>query len=402
MTDSQRLFSRTIVPSGRLTLTEQVYDILCEEIHAGRWQIGDRLPSISAMAIESGLSRRPVQQALDRLREEGYVRQEQGSGTYLASLLPKGRTPLGSIGILVARREENEARPFSTVLNDLDHWRMHAILKIAAEHNYTEEIRYLPENHDGADIDKAGGLFSDRVKGVISLHQFPRVDHTELGPDDLPFVYLGYTGFPGTPCVALDLAEGFFQLTREVIAHGHRDIACFGWRFDVEDHTRQIYAGYERAMKEAGLPVNRDGFEESLLIPPSQLSEYRDYLNRHVGDSGATALVCAKNELAMNAISVADMMGLAVPEDLSVVSLLAGPMRVWKIDQRMTGIEYDVEHTVRVCFNLLTEQMKTRRNLVSLVRVKPLIRPGDSLVEPRRREEMSTAGDSNISQERDQ
>ena len=65
-----------------------------------------------------------------------------------------------------------------------------------------------------------------------------------------------------------------------------------------------------------------------------------------------------------------------------MVSLLSGPMRHWRPDQRLTGIEYDLEHAVSVCFDVLFEQMRTRRNLVSQIRLKPLIRHGDSLAPP--------------------
>ncbi|MCX7012728.1 MAG: winged helix-turn-helix domain-containing protein, partial [Candidatus Sumerlaeota bacterium] len=95
------LYEQSILPSGKLSLSEQIHDILLRQIHAGRWKIGDRLPSISALAAESGLSRQPIQQAFDSLRAEGYVRSEQGNGTFLASVLPEGKSPIGAIGIVM-------------------------------------------------------------------------------------------------------------------------------------------------------------------------------------------------------------------------------------------------------------------------------------------------------------
>jgi len=80
------LFGQLIVPSNNPTLAEQVYDILCEEIHAGRWKIGERLPSITALAEQSGLSRMPIQRAFENLRKEGYVTQKRRVGTFLTSL----------------------------------------------------------------------------------------------------------------------------------------------------------------------------------------------------------------------------------------------------------------------------------------------------------------------------
>ena len=389
MSENHLLFGRPIISSGKLTLTEQIYDILCEEIHIGRWELEGQLPSISTMAEESGLSRRPIQLALDKIREDGYVRQERGSGTFLISLLPKGKTPIGTIGILVYRHDAGDTT--SLAYQELDQWRIHAILKEAAERNYTEEIKYIDEVHEEVGIDKHGGLFSDRVKGIISIHDFSHKDLTLIPPENIPLVFLGYANFSGKPCVALDLEEGFYQLTKEVIGQGHRSIVCFGAEeYPAPGEMANFFSGYERAMKEAHLSVHYEAFQESLKILPGQLSMYREYIERYIKaadkadrENTPTAFVCSKCERATNIIAVADMMGIRVPEDLSIVSLVAGPMRAYKPDQRITGIEYDLEHTVRLCFDLLFDQMRTRKSLISVVRVKPLIKKGESLAPPR-------------------
>ena len=385
---SYRLFDQEILPSGKLTLAEQIHDIMCREIHSGRWRIGDKMPSISALAAESGLSRQPVQQALENLRKEGYVRQARGNGTFLASVLPDGRIPIGSIGILML--EHPKDNPNGWALHEYDHWRAHAIIREAAERNFVEELRYLRLPCDESAIDKIGGVFSDRVKGIISLQPFAHADDPILPAHRIPVVFLGLPSFNCGPCVALDLESGFYQLTREVIGVGHRRILLCGNEFANTHEMPRIFAGFERSMNEAGLPVNREAYDASLRFVPGQLSTVRDFISSYVNPKtapagqAATAIVCTLAGQAMNIISVADMIGIRVPEDLSVVCMVSGPMRVWKPDQRLTGIEYDLDHVVRICFYLLDEQMRTRKSLLSLVRVKALFAKGDSLAPPRK------------------
>jgi GntR family transcriptional regulator of arabinose operon len=392
MSDNRQLLGHPIIPSSRMTLVEQVYDILCTEIHSGRWKVGQKLPSISAMAEESGVSSMPIHQAVEQLREEGYLRTEKGSGTYLAAMLPKGAQPQGSVGILMAHQDERQMGPTH---RELDHWRLHAIIQEAVRRNYTEEVKYLDRGHADPEIDRVGGLFGDNVKGIISLHDFPREDYPILPPDRIPFVYLGYTGFRGRPRVTLDLEEGFYRLTREVIQHGHRSVVCFGAEPTARERDSMlIFAGYERAMDEAGLAVDREVYEASRRIERGEWNGFRRFLERYAGARAegervgtATTLVCAKSHRAMDLVVVADMLGIRIPVDLSVVGF-ATPMRASRPEQRFTGIDYNLESTVEECFGLLFRQMETRRNDVSVLQVKPLIREGDSLAPPR-----SEAGD---------
>jgi len=112
--------------------------------------------------------------------------------------------------------------------------------------------------------------------------------------------------------------------------------------------------------------VERPAFEASLKSDFGQLSIVREFVetcgpNAAAPSGGVTAFVCSLPSHAMNIIAVADMIGIRVPEDLSVVSLLSGPMRSWRPDQRLTGIEYDLAHAVSVCFDVLFEHVLVQR-----------------------------------------
>lgn len=61
----------------------QLADILREEIHGGRWQPGELLPSEAELGEFFDLSRTVVRQALGQLQDEGLVQKERGRGTFV-------------------------------------------------------------------------------------------------------------------------------------------------------------------------------------------------------------------------------------------------------------------------------------------------------------------------------
>jgi GntR family transcriptional regulator len=62
----------------------QLKKTLAEEILAGRWTPGDRLPSEPAICQHFEVSRTTVRQALAELEDEGMIRRDKGRGTFVA------------------------------------------------------------------------------------------------------------------------------------------------------------------------------------------------------------------------------------------------------------------------------------------------------------------------------
>ncbi len=65
-------------------LYHQIECILRDAIEAGQWQTGQQLPNESQLAERFGVSKITVRQALHELSTHGYVRREQGRGTFVA------------------------------------------------------------------------------------------------------------------------------------------------------------------------------------------------------------------------------------------------------------------------------------------------------------------------------
>lgn len=78
------------------SLQAQIKQILRDEITAGTWRQGDKLPTEPELMRRFGVSRITVSQALRDLASDGLVVRRQGKGTFVSSN-PQGWTNLGAL-----------------------------------------------------------------------------------------------------------------------------------------------------------------------------------------------------------------------------------------------------------------------------------------------------------------
>lgn len=380
-----QLFGRPIFSADKqLTLTSQVREILLEEILSGHWKEGERLPSVVMLARQSGLSRWPIQEAFEALRAEGYLRQAERSGTYLESMSPKGRKPVATVGVAMLLSEDRNTwrtAPYSE-------YRLSRVLAVAEERNYAVEIKYLRADDDWSQVDQKGAVFGKDVMGVITLYPFPHDSNNELAPDRLPFVHLGGSSHICLPTVAGNTVDGFYRLTKRIIEEGHREIVCLCDPSDTEWETNSRIYGHERAMGEAGLAVNREAVARSLTFREGDLSALRAFIDEF---RAATAIICMWGMASAQLVDVAEMMGIRVPEHLSIAAHGLSSMGTGR-HTIMTHLEYDMDALVRICFDLLMEQKTTRGCTRTLVLGAARVREGASLGPPADTESLAVIG----------
>lgn len=69
----------------RDSLYQQVYERIREQIRAGQFQVGERLPPEASLLAEHGVSAITLKRALDLLRDEGYIDRKPRRGTIVVS-----------------------------------------------------------------------------------------------------------------------------------------------------------------------------------------------------------------------------------------------------------------------------------------------------------------------------
>ncbi|MEM9064646.1 MAG: LacI family DNA-binding transcriptional regulator [Planctomycetota bacterium] len=158
-----------------------------------------------------------------------------------------------------------------------------------------------------------------RVDGALVLQSRQPADVLELEARRLPYVSLnGYAGEHGDS-VTFHEHDGMAQLVEHLTGLGHERIAYAyiererhiprGLRHGAVDARRDAYCDL---MKERGLEV-LPGFDHADI-------DHLDYVWTYVIGGGATALVCYDDVTALFLIQSAHVLGLRVPQDLSVVA----------------------------------------------------------------------------------
>jgi LacI family transcriptional regulator len=124
-----------------------------------------------------------------------------------------------------------------------------------------------------------------------------------------------HTGPTGMPTVDSDNFAGAVLATKHLLSLGHRRIGFLSGRPDLES-SRLREAGFRRAMADAGVKVDAHlvrvgGYRSETAAVPA-----RELLSR----ARRPTAVFASNDLsAIATIEVAHSLGLAVPDDLSVI-----------------------------------------------------------------------------------
>lgn len=82
----------TVQPVRRTSLIAQVTDQLRDEITAGTWPVGSRIPTEPELAELTGTGRNTVREAVQALVHAGMLERRQGSGTYVIGTSDLGGT----------------------------------------------------------------------------------------------------------------------------------------------------------------------------------------------------------------------------------------------------------------------------------------------------------------------
>ena len=146
-------------------LHERIYSSLIHAIVSGRFVKGSKLPSEPELAITFDVSRPVVRQALEKLRSEGLIESQRGSGNYVAGLEH-----------LVASRMQSAASSPLLVRSMLDDLEFRLTLE--------PEAAFLAARRRGtADLDRmraAMGQFADAHAAGRITHHFDYLFHEAI------------------------------------------------------------------------------------------------------------------------------------------------------------------------------------------------------------------------------
>lgn len=133
----------------------------------------------------------------------------------------------------------------------------------------------------------------------------------------LPMVVVGsYVEDSPFPCVRPDDEDGIRQAVTALYELGHRNIGFINGPIS-SMHSVKCLSGYKSTLLEIGLEYSSENvFEIDEFDAFKATKVMASFLKDH---RNITGVVCSSDYLAMGVLKAADMIGLSVPDDLSVI-----------------------------------------------------------------------------------
>ncbi len=272
------------------------------------------------------VSKETVERIQDAIEKLGYVPNQ-----FARSLVSSSSKVIALINYIPTREDAvfvDESYQMSflntleTVLREHDYFLMYRLVETV------DELKYFLMNWsvDGFFVSgcKDSG-FMDALKTVKT-------------PTVLVDSYIG-----GNYCdVGHDDFEGGRLATAHMIEKGHKKIAFASTDIHDSRYMEQRYKGYLDALKSAGIAP-----DESLVFESGvDIDSTRPVAEKIVGVGGVTGVITTTDVMAAGLIAAFNDMGIAVPDDISIVGFDDTPLSRM-ITPRLTTIRQDIRQKAR-------------------------------------------------------
>ena len=216
-----------------MTIAEEIYGKLLLRLQQGEFPPGSRFPSESLLADLYGVDKKTVNRAVSLLAAEGYVaRGVRGAGT---RVLRTQSFPKGFL-LFISRFSFYHTR----------------LLKggqdAAGSRGYAAAVLF---RESGEELLQTACLFGPRIRGIVSAGTVSLMIR-QLG---LPFVSVDFDdaeAYPDINMVNTDNYRGAYELMREALRRGHREILIYSSGREYVDRQNRL-RGFCDAMRQAGI-----------------------------------------------------------------------------------------------------------------------------------------------------
>jgi DNA-binding LacI/PurR family transcriptional regulator len=293
---------------GRKTLTAQVRAMILQGIRSGEFAADQRIPSEQELCARCNVSRITVRAAVQSLAQEGILRRQPGSGTFVR----KSGLRTGTIAFLRCQHGQHRHE----ISGDLIYSDIVEGIQTELEQNDTHLMfSYIRE--EGEESTKYLEGFLHKADGLIFGEMRSERFYREVMSKGVPFLLIDpefEEYFADT--VDCDNLTGSVRAVEHLISLGHRIIAFANGRSTTR-HAVERLNGYRYALEKHGIP-----FRPSLVVGGvnwQSESGAEAAKNLLAQNPDVTAIFCANDTLAIGAIKGIQTANLRVPNDVSVV-----------------------------------------------------------------------------------
>ncbi len=287
---------------------------LRERIRDGAYKAGSALPSERHLVDEFKVSRTTIRRALAALAEDGMVRAQAGSGTFVqdTNFIPAiGPGATRAVQLIVPTLSD----PYYGELVEAvgQELRRHGLSLIAARSDYSVETETDMLAQAAGDPIVCACIV---VPSSVAAPSAGALAFTAAGK---PLVYLGRWPEDGHVAdrIGTDYRQAAFLATQHLLARGHRRVAYIEGRPHLPGFSPR--EGHAAAFAAAGIAL------------PPELVRILELPSEVAGEQGVAALlqrmpaftaVLARNDVtAMGVLRALRAAGLRVPQDVAVASI---------------------------------------------------------------------------------
>jgi len=226
---------------------------LLDSLQAGRFKVGDRLPSEPELISKYGVSRATVREALISLEQEGWVRRLQGKGTFVNER-PKVHRTVAVIAPYLYANESPDFRAGTDVIPIL----MQAI-ELHARKQGISIMLYLDNLEAETERENILNVIERKVDAVLIIYigRKQNLDCLQQIQDaGIPLVLFDrYIEELSVDSVASDNYTGAYKAVQRFLDAGFPTVSFITGPID-STVLRDRCQGYMDAMTERGAPVN--------------------------------------------------------------------------------------------------------------------------------------------------
>ena len=294
------------------------YQVIIEDIKSkilsGDYSIGEQIPTESVMQETYGVSRHTVRKAILELSNEGFLRSEKGSGTYVSNQYQSkssGASANKTIGVITTYISDyifpSIIRGIESRLNKDNY-----SLLLASTNNDVEQEKKALEMMLSYGVD---GLIVEPTKS--NLYN-PNISYyLSFKEQDVPFTMINaYYEELEVPFFCLDDVQSSYLATNELISKGHTQIGLIAKMDDLQGKYRM--KGYIKALGDAKLrfqPEHILSFNTETKL--DLYANLKEFLTENQDEM--TALVCYNDEVGLEVVNVCRQLGISIPNKLSII-----------------------------------------------------------------------------------
>jgi len=352
-----------------------IVDDLKSNILSGTYQVGEQIPTELALQDMYQVSRQTVRKAILELSNEGFLRSEKGSGTYVSNQYRSqgsGKMNKRTIGVITTYISDyifpSIIRGIESRLNEDNY-----SLLLASTNNDVEQEKKALEMMLSYGVD---GLIIEPTKS--NLYNPNIAYYLSFKEQDVPFIMINaYYEELEVPYLRLDDVQSSYLATQELIKHGHTQIGLIAKMDDQQGKYRM--KGYIKALAEAKLRFQPDHVLSFDTESKQYLSEnLKQYLlnNRNA----ITGIVCYNDEVGLEMVNVCRQLDIAVPDELSIIgqdnSYIAKNANI-----KLTTLTHPQEQMGRDAADWVIKKLQGKRDVLDHVIYQPQLIEGETVKE---------------------